>query len=355
MRHLFEPRLVNGPLGEPGLVVDLRDERRALLFDLGDVATLPPRVLMRVSHVFVSHTHMDHFAGFDALLRVVLGRKERVVFTGGPDFVDQVEHKLRAYTWNVVHRYPALTLEVREFGTAGELQQAAFSSRSGFAREDRPSLASAGDVLLDEPLFRVRACFVDHAMPCLAFAIEEKARACVAKDRLAAFGVSTGAWLRELKRAVLARAAPQTPILLQWRDRDGVHATTRTVGELAAAILAVAPGQRIGYVTDLRYTEQNLAALKALLGGVDRLYVESVFSEADREHALRKHHLTAGQAGALARELGAHAVTPFHFSPRYAGREAELQAELLAAWSPAPGPREALSAPAAHAWTRSMS
>ncbi|MGE5105173.1 MAG: MBL fold metallo-hydrolase, partial [Betaproteobacteria bacterium] len=114
MRWLFEPRLTNPAFGDPGLYVDFRDERRALLFDLGDLGALPPRKLMRVSHVFVTHAHMDHFAGFDELLAVVLGRKARLVLFGGPDFVAQVEHKLRAYTWNVVYRYDELTLDVGE-------------------------------------------------------------------------------------------------------------------------------------------------------------------------------------------------------------------------------------------------
>ena len=178
MRNLLEPSLVNDPFGDPGLYVDLRDERRALLFDLGDIAVLPPRKLLRVSHVFVSHTHMDHFAGFDQLLRVVLGRKSSIVLFGGPGFVAQVEHKLRAYTWNVVHRYTVeLVLDVREIGVDGRGQRARFSSRSGFAREGCGAFECAADVLHDEALLRVRGRFVDHEMPCLAFAVEEKARA----------------------------------------------------------------------------------------------------------------------------------------------------------------------------------
>ena len=115
MTHLLEPALVNDAFGDPGLYCDFRDERRALLFDLGDLTRLPPRKLLRLSHVFVTHTHMDHFAGFDHVLRVILGRKERLVLTGPPRFVEQVEHKLHAYTWNVVHRYETgLALEVRE-------------------------------------------------------------------------------------------------------------------------------------------------------------------------------------------------------------------------------------------------
>jgi ribonuclease Z len=362
MRHFFEPRLVNDGLGDPGLYVDFRDERRALLFDLGDLAVLPPRKLLRVSHVFVSHTHMDHFAGFDQMLRVVLGRKSRIVLFGGPGFVAQVEHKLRAYTWNVVQRYAVeLVLDVHEFGPDGQGRRAGFSSRSGFRREADEAFAWHGDVLHDEPLLRVRGRFVDHEMPCLAFVVEQKSSVRVAKDRLAALGVSTGAWLRELKAAVLAGAPEQTPITLRWRDRQGEHEMTRSVGELRAVLLDVAPGQRIGYLTDLRFTEANLRTLAPLLAGVDRLFVEAVFLHADRAHARRKNHLTARQAGWIVRQVGARAVVPFHFSPRYGQRAGELAAEVQAAFAgssaathPAADQRDTDETERARAWTRAM-
>lgn len=360
MRHLFEPRLVNDPFGDPGLYVDFRGERRALLFDLGDLRVLPPRKLLRLSQVFVSHTHMDHFAGFDHLLRVVLGRKNGLALFGGPGFVAQVEHKLRAYTWNVVHRYAVeFVLDVREIGTDGRGQRARFSSRTGFAREPCAPFTPADDVLHDEPLFRVRGRFVDHEMACLAFVVEEKARPRVAKDRLAALGVSTGPWLRELKLAILAAAPAQTPIQLRWRDRLGEHEMSRSVGELTDIVLDVTPGQRIGYVTDLRFTEANRRTLAPLLAGVDQLFIESVFLEADRAHAQRKNHLTAQQAGLIAREVGARAVVPFHFSPRYGDRAADVVAEVRAAWSGPPvsavaGCDAAESGGAPGSWTRAM-
>jgi len=332
MRCLFEPRLTNAAFGDPGLYVDFRDERRALLFDVGDIAALAPRELMRLSHVFVTHTHMDHFAGFDHLLAVVLGRKARLALFGGPDFVAQIEHKLRAYTWNVVYRYDELVLDVCEIAPGGHGQCARFSTRTNFVRESSGTFDLDDDVVHDELTFRVRARFVDHDIPCLAYAIEEKAHVNVAKDRLDALGVATGAWLRDLKHAVLAGAPDATPIELRWRDRDGDHAMIRTVGELSHLILDVAPGRRVGYATDLRYTEANVRTLAELFADADVLFIESVFLDEDSEHGVRKNHLTAAQAGRIARLARAKAVRPFHFSPRYEGREAELVDEVRVAW-----------------------
>jgi ribonuclease Z len=333
MRPLFEPALVNDAFGDPGLYADFRDERRALLFDLGDVSGLVPRKLLRLSDIFVSHAHIDHFVGFDHWLRVVLGRKPRVAMYGGPGFIGQVEHKLAAYTWNVVHRYEvALTIEAHELAADGSGRRARFSSLHRFAREAEQPWRREGDVVLAEDRFRVRAAFLDHDIPCLAFALEESVHVNVWKNRLAELGLPTGPWLQAVKRAVIAGAPDETPIEVQWHDGGCGRAAMRTLGELRET-LELVPGRRIGYVTDIRYTEENLRVLEPLLAGVDILFIESVFLDAESDHAERKNHLTAAQAGSIARLLGARAVVPFHFSPRYEGRVAEVQAEVQAAWA----------------------
>jgi ribonuclease Z len=60
--------------------------------------------------------------------------------------------------------------------------------------------------------------------------------------------------------------------------------------------------------------------------------IEAVFLEEDAEDAARKYHLTARQAGAIARAAGARVIVPFHFSPRHAHCEARLRAEAQAAF-----------------------
>jgi ribonuclease Z len=337
MRTTLDPRLVDPSGNESGLVVDVRDERRALLFDLGAIASLAPRLLLRVTQAFVTHTHMDHFSGFDHLVALGLGRVPQLELWGGPGFVDQVEHKLRAYTWNVVHRYEVpMRIEAHAIEADGTRVQACYDSTRRFERRDGAStLPASGEpvqLVHDEARFSVRSAIVDHEMPVLAFAIDEKPQLRVAADRIRAMGLSTGAWLRTLKQAVLANAADATVIDLAWRDRGGDHLAQRSIGELRPLVLDTIAGRRIGYVTDLCFTRANVRQLERLLGDVDLLYIEAVFLDRDRDHARRKNHLTARQAGLIARRLRAKRVVPFHFSPRYRGFEPALVTEVDAAW-----------------------
>ena len=111
MTPSFSPHLVNDQFGDPGLYVEVRWSRRALLFDLGDNASLSPSRLLRAQDIFVSHTHMDHFIGFDRLLRIALGRGKHLRVYGPPGLIKNIQGKLQGYTWDLVDGYP-LTIEV---------------------------------------------------------------------------------------------------------------------------------------------------------------------------------------------------------------------------------------------------
>jgi ribonuclease Z len=331
MRPTFDARLVNESFGDPGVYVDFRFEKRALLIDLGDNAALAPRSLLRLTHVFVSHTHMDHFIGFDRMVRILVGRHAGIALFGPPGFVDQVERRLGAYTWDRVDRYDVeLVLTVTEVDEAGVTAAARFRTRTGFAREPLPPGRVEDGVLADEETFRVRCAMLDHRTPCLGFAVEEKTHVNVWKNRLADLGLEVGPWVAELKRAALRGAADDTPVFATWRDRDGVHERTLPFKALKHALEFVR-GQKIAYVTDVVYHAANLARIEALAREADVLFIESVFLEADVAHATQKQHLTAHQAGTIAKAAGARDVISFHFSPRYAERAAELHAELEAA------------------------
>jgi len=329
MRPMLMPQLVNPAFGDPGLYVDFRNEKRALLFDIGDIASLAPRKLLRLSHVFVSHTHMDHFMGFDALLRVSLGRDVAVRLFGPPGLVDQVAHKLAAYTWNLVDSYPGdFSVLASELRPDGRLASALFRCRRRFERETLEEAHADDGVLVDEPGFRVRTVFLEHRTPCLAFAVEEKAHVNIWKNRLDEMGLPVGPWIRDLKETVLEGAPDDTPVCASWKEKAERKDRVLMLGELKARALQIVPGEKLCYVTDAAFSEQNARRIVELAKGADLLFIESVFLDEDADQAQVKCHLTARQAGEIARAAGARAVVPFHFSPRYAGREGELRAEL---------------------------
>jgi len=333
MRPIFQPRLVNGPFGDPALFVDVLFERRALLFDLGDIAALPPRRLLRTSHVFVSHAHMDHFIGFDRLLRVCLGRQRPLALYGPARFIEQVEHKLAAFTWNLVENYAVdLGLTVHEVTGDGRLRRTLFNSRERFARCDLDSVPLDDGRLLAEPSFEVRCVVLDHRTPCLAFAIQEAMHVNVWGNRLAELGVLPGPWLTEVKHALLAGAPEDTEFTAASAGADGGAERRLSLGLLRERALRVVPGQKIVYVTDAAYHEENVVRIVNLAAGADLLFIECAFLDADATDAARKAHLTARQAGSIAREASVSVVVPFHFSPRYGGRESELRAEAQMAF-----------------------
>ncbi|HLA75656.1 MAG TPA: ribonuclease Z, partial [Gammaproteobacteria bacterium] len=71
----------------------------------------------------------------------------------------------------------------------------------------------------------------------------------------------------------------------------------------------------------------------ALAQDSDILAIETTFLEEDAERAMEKYHLTARQAGMLARAAHAKKIIPFHFSPKYAGQEPRLREELHDAYT----------------------
>jgi ribonuclease Z len=326
MTWLVQSRLVNQPFGDPGLFVDFRFGRRALLFDLGELQGLSPRELLRVSHVFISHTHMDHFVGFDRLLRVSLYRPVPIRLVGPPGFIAAVDAKLRAYSWNLLDERSAdFALHVAEVTDCGFVAATLFRAREGFRARPVPAPDLAPGTVLEEEEFRVETAVLDHGIPCLAFAFQEQLRVNVLKEGLAQLGLAPGPWLNDAKRAMRQGASSATPITA-GPDR------IITLGELAQRALRTGPGQRLAYVVDTGFDPPNLERILALAANADQLFIEAGFLDADRALAAAKRHLTARQAGEIARLAGAARVTPLHFSTRYEHCPEALRQELEAAF-----------------------
>jgi ribonuclease Z len=331
VKTAFVPRLVNHPFGDPGLYVSQRWRGEALLFDLGRIDRIPAGDLLRVTHVFVSHTHIDHFIGFDHLLRMFLARAAHLQLFGPPGIIANVRGKLAGYTWNLVDGYEfAITVhEVTDEQRLRVVQLPAATSFKPTAEGERPF---AG-VLVETPQFSVHTAVLDHRIPCLGFAVREARHLNVQTAELERLGIPPGPWLAALKDAVRAGEPDDTPIVAEWRQNGTRRQQRFQLGALRDRLLVETPGQSIAYVTDAIFNRANAARIAALARDVDMFYCESLFVDEDREQARLRYHMTARQAGTLARMAGAKRLEVFHFSPRYDGDAERLRGEAAAAFS----------------------
>lgn len=330
MRPVIHPRLVNpGPFEDPGLFIPFNFSGKALLFDLGDIHALSPRDILKISHIAVTHTHMDHFIGFDHFLRICLGRDKTVKMFGPPGILDNVKGKLAGYSWNLLDNYAnnfeLQVVEVRETESVTRV----WSTQNRFSPGEMDVVRAFDGTLVDEPDFTLKAVFLDHGIPCLGLALEERYHINIMKARLDELGLEVGPWLREFKDALYRNDDWTTRFKAQLPD-DGEMEFA--LDELAEKIAAITPGQKIVYVTDASGSKSNREKIISLAKGADNLFIEASFSNEDADLADAKRHLTAGMAGTLARKAGARQLTVFHFSPRYQDSPELLQNQAMRAF-----------------------
>jgi ribonuclease Z len=332
VRPILHPKLVNGRFGDPALFVEVQFEKHAVLFDLGDLTALPARKIHRLDHVFVSHAHIDHFFGFDRLLRILVGREKTIHLYGPAGFIEHVCHKLHAYRWNLADRYESdLIFVVTQISHTHERQMARFRLSRAFQKEEVDVGGLTGDLLVSESTFHVRMAILEHRTPCLGFAIEEPIHVNVWKNRLAELGLPLGPWLRDLKRFVLEGRPDDHLVDISPRGTEKAI-PGMPLGRLRSAV-KITQGQKIGYVTDVADTPTNRDLIIDLVRYADLLFIEAPFASVDKQLAGARAHLTTSAAGEIARKAGVRRIEPFHFSPRYQEQDDKLIEEVTAAFS----------------------
>lgn len=337
MRPSFSSFLVNDPFEDPGLYVEIKWARRALLFDVGHNDSLTPAHLLRTSDLFVSHTHMDHFIGFDRVLRIALGRGKTLRLFGPPGLIENVAGKLRGYTWNLVDGYP-LSIEAREYHP-NEIRTAMFFATDGFRSCHSPPQVRPGDSyadhvfpVLEDPMFTVYGVALNHRIPCFGYALQERFHVNINKERLHAAGLPVGSWLKDLKRYLWEGKPDDFRFAATLYFEHRKEEREFQLGEVRDRFATITRGQKLTYVVDARYDEENEAKIVNLAQGADVLYCESPYLDQDADKARERYHLTARQAGVMAKKAGVRKLIVFHFSPRYTGRGEAIMKEAMEAF-----------------------
>jgi len=305
MKPTFIHRLVNSPFEDPSLFIRIMRERRAFLFDIGSIYRLKPGDLQKITDVFVTHTHIDHFVGFDTLLRALLRRDTPLRVYGPANITDCIEGKLRGYTWNLIKEYP-LKIKVVCI-KEDKITTSSFYAENCFERTQN-GVSIFDGTILREPLFRVKAIQLDHQVPCLSFSLEEEFHININKAALHERGLPVGPWLSELKNAMRGQKSGDTEFIISNR---------RYSLEELKEITQITKGQKVSYVTDVSLSDENIKKIIELVCDSDTLYCEAYFLEKDRDRALERFHLTAKTAGKIAKEAKVKNLVVMHFSPKY--------------------------------------
>jgi len=152
-----------------------------------------------------------------------------------------------------------------------------------------PADEGAGATAYRKAPWTVSTAPLDHRVPTVGYRVVEDDGVRLLPERLAAAGI----------------AGPDVAVL----QREGMLRGVRL-----ADVSVPRPGQRVAFVLDTQLCD----GAESLAEGADLLVCEATFLHRDASLAAQYKHLTARQAGRLAREAGARRLVLVHFSQRYA-------------------------------------
>lgn len=306
MKSNYIVRRLNSLFDDSAIFVRNIYFKKALLFDCGRLGNIENSEVNDISHVFISHTHIDHFNGFDRFLRTALLSGKKITFCGPSGFINNLKGKLASYTWNLIYDYDVtfLAVEITENGFKG----AEFSTKNGF-KEEKVTVNS--NAILDDG-FLLEYEFFDHGIISLGYRVKEPKRISINKNKLANNGFKEGSWIKILKDAILSNNSND---IIDVDTNNGIKQCY--IYELAEKIVDYPVAQDITYITDIAPTFANYKKAVNFAKDSHILLIESVFMNQDILDAIKKQHLSIGLSKAIYKYSNSYFVSFGHFSPRY--------------------------------------
>ncbi|MGB3850474.1 MAG: ribonuclease Z [Tunicatimonas sp.] len=222
----------------------------------------------KITHIFISHLHGDHFFGLIGLLNTLSlgGRTDALSIFGPPGLADIIRVQLRQS--HTVLKYPTHFTALR---------------------------ADASECIYESPQLRVSTLPMDHRIACTGFLFREapKPRR-INKDKL-----SADLSVADFKSLKAGDDLYHPDGTLRSRNQDLTLPPRRS--------------RSYAYCADTRYQ----ASVADLVRGVDLLYHEATFMDAEADLAAARYHSTTVQAATLAREAQVEQLLIGHYSSRY--------------------------------------
>ena len=257
----------------------LRRDGNSFLFDCGEGTQVSLRRLnlkwKGIHAIFISHTHADHITGLPGILMLSsqVERTEPLYLIGPPRLKEYVEASRKTLEMHI--NYPVIVQEIED--------------------------PSRVQVVFEGEGYRVRSFPLVHTRVCVGYTFEEIPR--------------PGLFYPELAEEA---QVPRGPLWGLLQKGESVQLSDGRVVQPSQVMGEPRKGRKVSYVTDtlpLEYISTEVA-------NSDYLFCEGMFDDTQEQTAKEKRHMTARQAGILARKAGGvKNLGLFHYSPRYTDRE----------------------------------
>ncbi len=251
---------------------------RVMLIDCGEGAQLSIRrqrlKFSRITDVFISHMHGDHFLGLPGLLSTLslheVGGCVRVhIFEEGAKLLDQI--------MRVVCHETSFKIEYN-------------------------IITPQGGIVLDDDALRVTAFPLYHRVPCVGYRFDEKPKARHLRGDMIKFFNVPIRQLADIK-------AGKDFITDDGRVIENVRLTSDAD-----------PSMSYAYCSDTMFDTRVADSVR----GVHTIYHEATYTGDLEQEARRRAHSTAGQAAQIAQMAGAQQLILGHYSKRYNDMEQHL-------------------------------
>ena len=243
-----------------------------LLIDCGEGTQLQlakhKNRLQKISHIFISHLHGDHYLGLMGLLfSMNLHHRTKALCLYGPVGLDEI-----------------ITLQLKHSNTALH-----------FEIIYKALLVGGEGLLFENEKLKITYFPLIHRIPCSGFRIQEKEKPLrIDKEKLE----------ENMRLQDIARLKQGYDIIAE----DG-----QVIYESAYYTKPPKKSRSYAYCSDTAFSPEIIPYIK----GVDLLYHEATFLSEHEERAAHTFHSTATQAATIAREASVGKLLIGHYSARY--------------------------------------
>ncbi len=280
------------------ILIKVPNSGKHYLCDCGEASLLTVKEIQSVSALFISHTHIDHFANFDGIFRHQIGSGEKVVICGPKNIHQQVEARLKSYTWNLIDEN-AIEYEIREIISKEEIK--AYTLRPPYWNTE---FIKTQNFLFEDECVNVDFAILDHKTDSIAYLFKEKDTVTFHEE---ASGFRKGKWISELKTA-FEKNDPDQQIEIEdtiYKASELFHLLTKN------------EGYKLGVIMDHAVDERNYEKMRTVFTEADKVYIETFYKDLDEEFAKLNYHSFASASGKIMNECKVKEAIPIHFSRRY--------------------------------------